>query len=142
MPGTDEIADLPKAYGEAVRAKDPARLAELYDAGVRVFDAWGRRPFEGLGAWRANLDEWLNGLGDDESVEVSFREVEVSGRESLGGLHALVTYAALNRAGETVRSMQNRLTWLVVKKEGGWTILHEHTSVAIGPDLKGVLQPD
>jgi uncharacterized protein (TIGR02246 family) len=142
MPGTREIADLTKAYSEAVLAKDPARLAALYSPDIRVFDTWGRRPFEGPAAWRSNLDGWLNSLGDQESVQVSFNNVQIAGDEKFGCLHALVTYAALNRAGEVMRSMQNRLSWVVVKAANGWTILHEHTSVAIGSDLKGILRPD
>jgi len=137
----DEIAALPRAYAEAVSAKDPARLAALYERDVRVFDTWGRTPFDGLAAWRANLDEWLNSLSDDESVQVSFSDVQISSREAMGCLHALVTYAALSRTGETMRSMQNRLSWVVAKSASGWRVVHEHTSVPIGPDLKGLLQP-
>jgi len=142
MPGLDEIEALTGAYGEAVAAKDPARLAALYADEVRVFDTWGRRPFDGLAAWRVNLDEWLMSLGEHERVQASFREIQTSHRGKMGCLHALVIYAALNPAGEVLRSMQNRLTWVVAKTAKGWVIVHEHTSVRIGPDLKGVLQPD
>lgn len=141
MPEADEILALADAYREAVRAKDPERLAALYDADVRVFDTWGDRPFEGLAAWRVNLDGWLTSLGDDESVEVSFGGVRISSHGEMGCLHALVTYRALNAAGEVVRWMDNRLSWVVVRSQHGWTIAHEHTSVPIGPDLQGVLQP-
>ena len=36
--------------------------------------------------------------------------------------------------------MHNRLSWVVVKGADGWRVTYEHTSVPIGPDLKGVLQ--
>ncbi|WP_332772474.1 YybH family protein [Phenylobacterium sp.] len=140
MSEFDEIEALARTYAEAVLAKDPVRLSALYEADIRVFDTWGRKPFDGLGAWRANLDNWLNSLRDDDSVQVSFNNVQISSREAMGCLHALVTYAALNRTGETVRSMQNRLSWVVARSASGWTIIHEHTSVPIGPDLKGMLQ--
>ena len=140
MPGVDEIAALTGAYVEAVRAKDARRLAALYDADVRVFDTWGRQPFEGLVAWSTSLDEWLNSLDDDESVQVLFNDVRTFALGEMGCLQALVTYAALNRVGEIVRSMENRLSWVVTKSADGWVVAHEHTSVPIGPDLKGILQ--
>jgi uncharacterized protein (TIGR02246 family) len=142
MSEFDEIEALTRTYAEAVLAKDPVRLAALYEGDIRVFGTWSRKPFDGLGAWRANLDNWLNSLSDDESVQVSFNNVQIFSREAMGCLNALVTYAALNRTGETVRSMQNRLSWVVVRSVSGWTIIHEHTSVPVGPDLKGILQPE
>lgn len=142
MSKFDEIEALTRTYVEAVLAKDPVRLAALYEEDIRVFDTWSRKPFDGLKEWRANLDDWLNSLGDNDSVQVSFSNVQISSRETMGCLHALVTYAALNRTGVTLRSMQNRLSWVVARSASGWTIIHEHTSVPIGPDLKGMLQPE
>src|ERR1700744_3212470 len=100
MPEMDEIEALTVAYRQAVKARDPQRLSALYDADVRVFDTWGRQPFEGLAAWRLNLDGWLNSLDDDKSVEVAFDGVQTSSRGDMGCLHARVTYSALNEAGE------------------------------------------
>lgn len=142
MSEFDEIQALAKTYAAAVLAKDPVRLAALYEGDIRVFDTWSPKPFDGLGAWRANLDNWLNSLSDNESVQVTFSNVRISSREAMGCLHALVNYAALNRKGEVVRSMQNRLSWVVARSSSGWAIIHEHTSVPIGPDLKGMLQPE
>ncbi len=142
MPEVDEIEALAAAYRQAVRAKDSERLSALYDADIRVFDTWGRLPFEGLAAWRLNLDRWLNSLDDAESIEVAFDGVQTSRRGDMGCLHARVTYSALNEAGEIVRWMHNRLSWVVAKSADGWTIVHEHTSVPIGPDSKGILQEE
>jgi ketosteroid isomerase-like protein len=35
--------------------------------------------------------------------------------------------------------MQNRLTWVLKSESVAWQIIHEHTSVPIGSDLKGIL---
>jgi hypothetical protein len=50
-------------------------------------------------------------------------------------------YAAISADGLEIRSMQNRFTWALQRKDGAWSIVHEHTSVPIGfGDLKGILQ--
>jgi uncharacterized protein (TIGR02246 family) len=136
----DEIAALAKAYSNAVRDKDWRRLAGLYAEGLRVFDAWGLKPYEGLSAWRNNLESWLTGLAADERVEAVFDEPHVTRLGDMGALHARVTYRAVTPTGETLRWMHNRLSWVVVRSKDGWRVIHEHTSVPIGPDLKGVLQ--
>ncbi len=137
----DEIGAFTRAYGEAVYAKDPGRLASLYDTDIRVFDAWGQRPMERLAAWRASLDQWLQSLSDEERVQVSFNDVEILRRGEMACLHARVTYAAVNTKDEVLRSMQNRLSWVLTWSPRGWAIVHEHTSVPIGPDLQGILHP-
>ena len=136
----DEITALAQAYREAVRDKDWRRLATLYAADVQVFDAWGVKPYAGLSAWRGNLESWLTGLAVDERVEAVFDDLHVTRRGDMGALHARVTYRAMGPTGETLRWMHNRLSWVVVKGAEGWRVTHEHTSVPIGPDLKGVLQ--
>ena len=61
----------------------------------------------------------------------------------LATLSARATYAAISAAGEELRAMQNRLTWVLGIEEGAWKIVHEHTSVPIGfKDLKGLLHPE
>ena len=142
MDEVDEIAALMTAYSRAVGAKEAGALSALYDDEVRVFDTWGRRPFDGLAAWRRNLEGWLNGLGDDERVVVAFHETHIVRRGDMGCLHARVTYSAVSPAGAVARWMHNRLSWVLTKSGTGWRIVHEHTSAPIGPDLKGILQGD
>ena len=84
----DEIIALAQAYSDAVRDKDVRRLAEIYAEDVQVFDAWGLKPFEGLAAWRNNLESWLNGLAADERVEAVFDAVHISSLGDMGALHA------------------------------------------------------
>ena len=136
----DDITALAHAYSDAVRDKDWRRLAGLYAEGVQVFDTWGVKPFEGLSAWRDNLESWLTGVAAGEQVEAVFDDLHVTRLGDMGALQARGTYRAIGPTGERLRWMHNRLSWVVVRFPDGWRVTHAHTSVPIGPDLKGVLQ--
>jgi uncharacterized protein (TIGR02246 family) len=122
-------------YAAAVLAKEPARLASLYAPDVRVFDAFGVWSFESREAWTRNLEDWLGSIGD-EGVQVEFHDVCVVPNAGTGWLSAIVTYSALNPAGHVLRSMQNRLSWLLLKNAERWVIAHEHTSVPVDFESK------
>ena len=75
-------------------------------------------------------------------MRVTIDRIQTVATPELITLTARAIYTAISPTGEELRSMQNRLSW-VLKSEGGqWLIIHEHTSVPIGPDLKGLLQRD
>jgi ketosteroid isomerase-like protein len=46
----------------------------------------------------------------------------------MGFLTATVTYAALDETGAVLRSLEERLSWVLVKDDGRWRIVHQHTS--------------
>jgi ketosteroid isomerase-like protein len=130
------------AYADAVLAKEPSRLAAIYAPDVRVFDSWERWSYDDLAAWRPTLDEWLGSLGD-ESVQVSFEDVRASAGGEMGFLNAIVTYTALDSAGNTLRSLQERLTWVLTRKDDCWTIVHQHSSAPISfADKKAIVRRD
>jgi ketosteroid isomerase-like protein len=46
---------------------------------------------------------------------------------------AFTSYAAVSPDGSELRSMNNRLTWILRRDaEGSWKIVHEHTSAPTG----------
>ncbi|MGC9956366.1 nuclear transport factor 2 family protein, partial [Roseiarcus sp.] len=51
----------------------------------------------------------------------------------MAAAYATVTYKAVSETGEVLRSMQNRLTWVAKRKNGGSKIVHQHTSAPIDP---------
>ena len=119
------------AYRTAAHDRDVAALAALYADDVRVFDLWGGWSCEGRDAWRAVVAEWLGGLGS-ERVEVEFDEVRTRVVGDAAVASAFVTYRGVSAEGAPLRSMQNRLTWALVRSPGGgWKILHEHTSAPV-----------
>lgn len=132
------MADLDKtlarvldAYQAAVHAKDAAAFMKLYDPKVRVFDTWGVWCYEGAAAWQVAVEGWFTSLGTDR-VKVSFEDVLTAGEKNFATLSGIVTYAAFNARGEALRSMQNRLSWVLQTSGHVLRIVHEHTSAPVG----------
>ncbi len=127
-----------EAYTRAVREKNVAAFLGLYDPTARVFDTWGVWSYEGEAARRKVIEQWFGSLGE-ERVAVTFDRVQATVTGDLASLTARVVFAAIDAKGAELRSMQNRLTWVLKPEGDSWKIIHEHTSVPIGPDLKGLL---
>jgi len=140
MPApSDAAATVLAAYADAVYDKDVDALCRLYDDDVRVFDMWETWSYEGLAAWRETLRGWFDSLGD-ERVRVTAEDVRTRDAGAGCVVSAIVTYQGLAAAGSPLRSMQNRLSWLLVDRGGAWQIVHEHTSAPIGmEDEKAIL---
>ena len=55
----------------------------------------------------------------------------------MGAISAFTTFAAISPDGTELRSMNNRLTWILRKEpDGAWKIVHEHTSAPVGDEGK------
>ena len=128
MTSIDEVL---AGYAAAVSAADVDAFVALYDDEVRVFDTWGRWSYDGLGEWRAMVGEWFGSLGD-ERAEVELHDVGAVVGDGVAGVHAVATFRGFSAAGEELRSVDNRLTWVLRQApDGAWKIVHEHTSVPI-----------
>jgi ketosteroid isomerase-like protein len=124
------LARVLASYAAAVLAKDIDAFMRLYDPRVRVFDAWGVWSYEGADAWQRAVEGWFTSLRS-ERVRVSFDDVEHAGGRELAIVTAIVTYAVVSPEGETLRAMQNRLTWALRTSGHVPRIVHEHTSPPI-----------
>jgi uncharacterized protein (TIGR02246 family) len=125
------------AYAAAVRAKDVDAFVGLYAEDVRSFDLWSVWSYDGRDALRAMVTEWFGSLSDDEVVDVAFDEVRAQTGDDVAGVSAFTTFRALSPDGEELRSMNNRLTWVLRKDAAGvWRIAHEHTSAPAGDEGK------
>jgi ketosteroid isomerase-like protein len=125
-------------YTRAVLDKNVDGFLGLYHPTARVFDTWGAWSFESVPARRKVIEQWFGSLGE-ERVGVTFDRVQTTVTSDLAALTARVVFAAISPSGAELRSMQNRLTWVLKPDGDSWQIIHEHTSVPIGPDLKGLL---
>jgi len=124
-------------YGAAVRAKDVDAFLDLYADDVRNFDLWQEWTYDGKDALRAMVTEWFGSLPDDEVVAVEFDEVRTQAGDDVAAVTAFTTFAAVSPDGTVLRSMNNRLTWVLRKDgDGAWQIVHEHTSAPAGEEGK------
>jgi uncharacterized protein (TIGR02246 family) len=125
------------AYAAAVRAKDVDAFVGLYADDVRTFDLWERWSYDDRNAVHATVSEWFGSLADDEVVEVEFDEVRTQTGEDVAAVSAFTTFRAVSPQGDELRSMNNRLTWVLRKEpDGSWKIVHEHTSAPAGDEGK------
>jgi uncharacterized protein (TIGR02246 family) len=130
----DELLD---AYAAAVRAKDVDAFVGLYADGVRTFDLWSEWSYDGKLALREMVTEWFGSLPDDEVVAVRFDDVRAQTGSDVAAVSAFTTFAAVAPDGTELRSMNNRLTWVLRKEpDGAWKIAHEHTSAPAGDEGK------
>ena len=128
------------AYQNAVLARDIDAFMRLYDPKVRVFDTWGVWEYEDAVKWRRAIESWFSSLGT-EKVKVRFEDVKSSGSPDFAVVSAIVTYAGMSAQGEPLRTMQNRLTWVLKTSGHVLRIIHEHTSAPVGfDDMKAMLQ--
>ncbi len=129
-------------YKSAVKARDVGKFIRLYDPKARIFDAWGVWEYEDSKRWQIAIEGWFS---SDPGAEFSvmFESVQTSGSEEQALVSAIVTYASLSSAGESIRSMQNRITWVLRTSSHVLRIVHEHTSAPIGfEDQKAILQKE
>ena len=125
------------AYAAAVRAKDVDAFVGLYADDVRNFDLWSEWSYDGKDALRGMVAEWFGSLSDDEVVSVKFDDVRSEPGTDVAAVSAFTTFAALSPDGTELRSMNNRLTWILRRDAGGaWKIAHEHTSAPANEEGK------
>ncbi len=123
-------------YAAAAHAKDVEAFLALYADDVRTFDLWGVWSYDGKPALRAMVGEWFGSLPDDETVVVKFDDVRMQTGDDLAAVSAFTTFAAETPDGTELRSMNNRLSWILRRDGDGWKIVHEHTSAPAGDDGK------
>lgn len=121
-----DIQSLFARYSAAVFQKDTAAFLALFDENVRVFDMWAWS-YDGLPAWREMVTGWFANLGADRDV-VMFDDMRIQESGDMAVASAIARFAAVSEKGEELRFLQNRLTWVVQKKNGVWKIMHEHSS--------------
>jgi uncharacterized protein (TIGR02246 family) len=123
-------------YAAAVGAKDVDAFVALYADDVRTFDLWSVWSYDGKPALREMVEEWFGSLGTD-TVVVEFSEVRAETGDDVAAVSAFTTFRGLSAEGEELRSMNNRLTWILRREgDGAWKIVHEHTSAPAGDEGK------
>ena len=135
----DPIRQALAAYQAAVLDKDVDAFLAIYADDVRIFELWARWEHD-IGSWRAMAKGWFDALGEERSVvEAADVRTQVCGDMAL--LTASLTYRAVDAGGRTLRSLDNRLSWVLRERGSHWRVVHEHTSVPIAhDDGKGIFR--
>jgi ketosteroid isomerase-like protein len=120
-------------YKSSVTAKDQVAFMSIYAEDAVIFDAWEAWAYRGHREWAPVVKAWFESLGD-ETIKVSFDEVEVTTSNDLSIVHAFINYTSRSPSREAARSMDNRLTWTLSLRAGVWEVIHEHTSAPVNFD--------
>src|ERR1700722_17302030 len=116
MPRTMRVitnpADLFDSFSDAVYRKDLEAYLELYDEHVLVFDMWQEWAYDGLSEWRKMVNGWFSSLGSDRD-RATFRDKKMEIAGDLGFVTAFVRFTAVSEAGDELRFLDNRLSWVI-----------------------------
>jgi uncharacterized protein (TIGR02246 family) len=134
------IEHVVEAYTAAVHGKDADAFAALYADDARNFDMWGGFSYEGADAIRAMAEGWFGSVGTDQ-IRVEFQEVHETVGNDVAVANAFIRFRGVSAGGEELRSMTNRITWGLRRTADGWKIVHEHTSVPLDGEAKGIFAP-
>ena len=127
------------AYQAAVLAKDVEAFMAIYAEDARIFELWGTWEHD-IASWREMAKGWFAFLGDQRSV-VTVHDVRTQVSADMGLLTANLTYTAVDAGGTPLRSLDNRLSWVLRQRGGRWVVVHEHTSVPLAhEDGKGLFK--
>jgi uncharacterized protein (TIGR02246 family) len=133
------IRQLLADYAAAVLAKDVEAFVALYADDVQIFELWANWTHD-LASWREMATGWFAFLGEERSV-VEAADVKCSVSGDMAMLTASLTYRAVDPAGQQLRSLDNRLSWVLRERGGRWQVVHEHTSVPIAHETgKGIFK--
>lgn len=134
-----EIRELFESRTRALAGKDAAALAAVNDAAVVVFDAVA--PFVHHGAeTAARKQEWLAAYRTGIGHEI--RELKITAGADLAFCHFLVRISG-TMLDDTEVSMWVRATSCLRKRDDGWKIVHEHSSVPFDAETgKAVVTSD
>ena len=125
-------------YKTAVFEKNLDVYTSIFDENVQVFDMWQRWSYDGLTSWREMANGWFSSLGADKDV-VTFDDINIRGNDEMVLMTAIARFAGVSEKGEELRYLQNRLTWVAMKKNEVWKIIHQHTSSPVDGGTMNVI---
>lgn len=124
-------------YAQAVYQKDVSQMMANYTDDVIVFDAFDTWVFRGKDAWRGQIIDWFEGLGND-LCRVTFSQVNTFADEANAAVSADVLYEPLGQV--TIPSLHCRITFFLRKIDDDWKISHEHTSAPLTYEAGDMIQ--
>lgn len=129
-----------RCYAEAVFNKDIEKFLSIYDNHVYIFDTWNQWMINGINALNKMVEVWFGSLGK-EKVSVTFTQLNTNESEGQTVWIGEVAYTAIDENNKIIRSISNRMTWVMKKGNDGFKIIHEHSSLPIDMEsFSGILK--
>ena len=125
-----ELRELVEERVAAVRAKDPRPLAERQDPDLVIFDVLPPLRSRGGDAVAEKTRAWFDSYAGDIGYEV--RDLRVSADGDVGFCSFLYHVSGTLVGGGDV-DMWVRATLCCRRRDGRWTIVHDHESVPFDP---------
>jgi ketosteroid isomerase-like protein len=121
-----EIRALMRDRIEAVRAKDAARLVSHHAEDVVAYDLLEPLQYKGSADLQRRAQQWFDGY--DGPMTYDIRDLVIVPGHGVAFCHGLHHVAGRLRTGQQV-DMWWRATQGLRLIEGGWRIVHEHSSL-------------
>jgi len=128
--------DFPGLYATALKNADRRLMKSLYHPDIVMFDVWNDYALEGKAEVEAMIDNWFDSVGS-ENVTVDFEETESSFGESVGFTYGFVEFSAHSDEGIEIRHIKERMTLCLIRENGEWLVVNQHTSVPITIETGG-----
>jgi ketosteroid isomerase-like protein len=123
-----EISTILNALEDGLRKKDASAIVNLYTPDAVLFDL---APPLARRIDKDQLDAWLNTW--EGPVESESRDTQIVVRGDLAFCYGLIHVSARTRGGEQA-AWWMRATSCLIRQDGAWKIVHEHTSVPFHMD--------
>ena len=137
----NKVKDVLENYKSSVFENDVDRFLTAYAPDIHIYDCWSNWECKGIFHWRADVEEWFNGLrAEGVLLTVDFNDLVIEENENLAFVYCSVTFTAQNvESVENLRQLTNRFTFGLRKVNDSWIITHEHSSLPINKDTgKGI----
>lgn len=132
MKTVQDVLDL---YKLVVYNQDINLFMDLYDDSIHIFDSWNTWEIKSKSEWKKVIENWFSGLKRDGStLRVSFEDPLIHQDDSIAFIHVSTRFSEFNSHNIEFRHLTNRFTFGLVKKNGDWKIVHEHSSLPIDSD--------
>jgi uncharacterized protein (TIGR02246 family) len=122
-----EVRQLIESWAAAVRDEDLERILAHHSEDMLMFDVPPPTRSQGIAAYRKTWDTFFRWSSRPHAFDLS--ELNVTAGESVAFATALIHCKGVSADG-TVEELDNvRLTIGLRKRDGRWTVLHEHHSI-------------
>lgn len=134
----DEIRSLLTDYFAAIASKDVGRITAFYAPDIRAFDAILSLQFEGRDAYAEHWTACMEYCAEMAEFIFEIEDTRVSAGDDVAFVSCLTCCGGVDQAGNRQASYM-RGTIGLERRDGRWTIVHEHYSAPFDPQSSKAL---